>query len=81
MTDTHAITAAELEAFVERIEAQNARIADETEARKEIFAEAKGRGYDPAILRKIVAMRKRKPDEIAEEQAVMEAYLLALGMV
>lgn len=81
MPDTHAITAAELEAFVERIEAQNARIADETEARKEIFAEAKGRGYDPAILRKIVAMRKRKPDEIAEEQAVMETYLLALGMV
>jgi uncharacterized protein (UPF0335 family) len=44
------------------------------------MAEAKGRGYDTKVLRKIIAMRKRKPDEIAEEEAVMEVYKAALGM-
>ena len=75
------ITSDELRQFVERIEAQNARIADETEARKEVYAEAKGRGYCPKTLRKIVALRKRKPDQIAEEEAVEYLYRSALGMV
>lgn len=44
------------------------------------MAEAKGRGYDTKVLRKIIAIRKRKPDEIAEEEAVMELYKAALGM-
>ena len=74
------VTADELQAFVERIEGQNARIKDETEARKEIYAEAKGRGYDPKVLRKIVALRKRKPDDIAEEEAMIDTYKAALGM-
>lgn len=80
MTDTYNITAAELQAFVERIEVQTARIKDETEARKEIFAEAKGRGYDGKALRQIVKDRARKPDDIAEEQAVLDTYKAALGM-
>lgn len=75
------VTADELRQFIERIEAQNARITDETEARKEIYSEAKGRGYDAKVLRKIVADRKRKPDDVAEEEAVLEMYKSALGMV
>ena len=45
------------------------------------MAEAKGRGYDTKVLRKIIALRKRKPDDIAEEEAVLELYKTALGMV
>ena len=78
--DAYNVTADELRGFVERIEAQNARIKDETEARKEIFAEAKARGYSGKALRLVIAKRKRKPDEIAEEQAVVEMYETALGM-
>ncbi|WP_323021201.1 DUF2312 domain-containing protein [Pararhodobacter sp.] len=74
------VTAEELRSFVERIEAQNLRIAEEADVRKEVFAEAKGRGYDTKALRKIVALRKRKPDEIAEEEAVLDLYKAALGM-
>ena len=74
------VTADALLAFVERIEAQNARIADETEDRKEIYAELKGAGYDPAIVRKVVAMRKRKADDLAEEEAILDLYKNALGM-
>jgi uncharacterized protein (UPF0335 family) len=44
------------------------------------MAEAKGRGYDTKVLRKIVAIRKRDANDLAEEEAVMEMYLAALGM-
>lgn len=78
MSDTYTVTAEELGQFIERIEAQNEQIATETKVCKEIYAEAKARGYDIKILRKIVARRKRRADEIAEEEAVMEVYLSAL---
>ena len=80
MTDTHNVTADELRAFVERIEAQNAAIKDETEARKEIFSEAKGRGYCAVTLRKVIALRNKKPDDVAEEDAILDIYRSALGM-
>ena len=44
------------------------------------MAEAKGRGYDTAVIRKLVALRKRDKDDIAEEEAVLEMYKEALGM-
>lgn len=50
-----------------------------TEQQKELMAEAKGCGYDTKVMRKVVALRKRKPDEIAEEEAVLEMYKVALG--
>jgi uncharacterized protein (UPF0335 family) len=78
MTDT--VTAVELRQFIERAEAQIAANADGAEDLKQIFSEAKSRGYDPAVMRKVIALRKRKPDEIAEEEAVMELYLHALWM-
>ena len=78
---TFSVTAKELRQFVERyehLEAEKKEIADQ---QKEVMAEAKGRGYDTAALRKIIAFRKRKPDDIAEEEAVLEVYKAALGMV
>ena len=77
---TLAVTADELRQFVERyeqLEAEKKEIADQ---QKEVMAEAKGRGYDTRVLRKIVALRRRKPDDIAEEEAVLELYKAALGM-
>jgi uncharacterized protein (UPF0335 family) len=44
------------------------------------MAECKGRGYDTKVLKKIIALRKRSSDEIAEENAVLELYAAALGM-
>ena len=78
MTDT--VAAEELASFVDRIEAQNVRISDETEARKEIYAEAVARGYDSKALREIIRLRKMKADERAEREAVLELYCSALGM-
>ncbi len=78
--DAYAITAEELRQFIERYEHLEAEKKDITDQQKEVMAEAKGRGYDTKVLRKIIGLRKRKPDEIAEEEAVLEVYKAALGM-
>ena len=78
--DSYAATADELRQFIERYEQLEAEKKDITEQQKEVMAEAKGRGYDTNVLKKIVALRKRKPDDVAEEWAVMELYGQALGM-
>lgn len=78
--DAYSVTADELRQFIERAEQLAAEKADIAAQEKELFAEAKGRGYDTKVMRKVIALRKRKPDEVAEEQAVLDLYLQALGM-
>lgn len=77
MTDS--TNGAELRAIIERIERLEAEKQDAAEAQKEVYAEAKGTGYDSKIIRMIVARRKRSRDELAEEEAVLEMYEAALG--
>lgn len=79
-TDPAGVTAAELRQFVERYEQLEAEKQDVAEQQKELMAEAKGRGYDTAVMRKLIAIRKRKPDDLAEEEAILEVYKSALGM-
>ncbi len=74
------VTADELRQIVERIERIEAEEADLKADKKEFYAEAKGRGYDTKVIRKIVALRKRDKDDLAEEEAVLEMYKAALGM-
>ena len=78
---THNVTADELRQFIERYERLEAEKTDVTEAQKELMSEAKGRGYDTAVMKKIIALRKRKPDDIAEEEAILDTYKAALGMM
>ena len=78
--DVYNVTAEELRQFIERAEQLAAEKADIAEQEKELFAEAKGRGYDTAVMRKIIVLRKRKPDVVAEEEAIIEMYKSALGM-
>lgn len=79
-SDPYAVTADELRQFIERFEQLEAEKKDVADQQKELMAEAKGRGYDTKAMRKIVALRKKKPDELAEEEAVLEVYKQALGM-
>ena len=74
------ITASELRQFIERYEQLESEKKDVVEQQKELMAEAKGRGYDTKVMRKIVSLRKQKPDDIAEEEAVLDMYKSALGM-
>jgi uncharacterized protein (UPF0335 family) len=75
------VAARELRAFIERAEHLAAEKADIAEQEKEVFAEAKGRGYDVKVLKKVIALRKRNRDDIAEEDAILEMYMAALGML
>ena len=79
-SDPHNVTADELRQFIERYEQLEAEKKDITEQQKEVMAEAKGRGYDTKVLRKIMALRKRKADDIAEEESILDLYKQALGM-
>lgn len=78
--DAYNVTADELRQFIERFEQLEAEKKEIAEQQKDLMAEAKGRGYDTKVMKKIVALRKRKPDDIAEEEAVLEMYKSALGM-
>lgn len=77
---SYRVTADELRQFVERYERLESEKKDIADQQKEIMAEAKGRGYDTKVLRKIVALRKRDVNDIAEEEAVLAMYKEALGM-
>ena len=71
----------QLKAFVERIERleeEKKSLADDV---KDVYAEAKSNGYDVKALRHIVALRKLDVDERREQQAIVDTYLAALGML
>ncbi len=78
--DSYGVAAGELKQFIERIERLEDEKKEVAEQIKEVMAEAKGRGYDTKVIRKVVALRKRDNDDIAEEEAVLEMYKSALGM-
>lgn len=74
------VAADELRSFIERYERLDAEKQEVAEQQKEVMAEAKSRGYEPKILRKVLALRKRDSDDVAEEQALLDLYCEALGM-
>lgn len=77
---TYRVAASELRAFVERYERLEAEKKDLMDNMREVLAEAKGRGYDVKAIRKLVALRKQDPDQLSEEEAVLDMYKEALGM-
>ncbi len=74
------VAASQLRAIVERIERLEEEKKEVAEQIKEVYAEAKGNGYDAKTLRKIVALRKKPTEEREEEEALLDLYLSALGM-
>ena len=76
----HGAAANHLRAFVERIERleeEKAGLADDI---KEVYAEAKGNGFDTKALRRIVSLRKKEEHDRLEEEAILATYMQALGM-
>jgi uncharacterized protein (UPF0335 family) len=80
-TDAYNITADELRAFIERWERLDAEKKDVSDSQKEVMAEAKGRGYDTKVMRKVISMRKRNRDDLENENAITDMYCSALGMI
>ena len=81
MADFGGIAGEQLKSLIERIE----RLEDEKRALgediKEVYAEAKGTGFEPKIMRQIVKIRKMDKDEVVEEESLLDLYKRALGMM
>jgi uncharacterized protein (UPF0335 family) len=78
---TTAVAAGQLKSIVERIERLEEEKKEIAEQIKEVYAEAKANGFDAKTLRKVVSLRKRSTEERQEEEALLDLYLSALGML
>ncbi|MEZ5685350.1 MAG: DUF2312 domain-containing protein [Paracoccaceae bacterium] len=76
----YSVAADELRQFIEQFEHLEAEKKDIAEQQKDIMSEAKARGYDTKVMKKIIALRKRDKNDVAEEEAILETYKAALGM-
>ena len=81
MADVDGIAGEQLKSFIERIE----RLEEEKrvlgEDIKEVYAEAKGTGFDPKIMRQLIRIRKMDKDEHDEQESLLDLYKRALGML
>ena len=77
---SYRVAADELRQFVERFESLEIEKRNIADQQKEVMAEAKSRGYDTKIMRKLVVLRKRDLQDLAEEEAILSMYRSALGM-
>jgi uncharacterized protein (UPF0335 family) len=71
----------QLQAFVERIERLEEEKKNISDDIKDVYAEAKGNGFDTKVLRKVIQLRKQDSGERQEQEAILELYLQALGMM
>lgn len=81
MSDAHGVARDQLRAFIERIERleeEKKTIGDDI---KDVYGEVKSMGFDAKIVRKVIAIRKQDADERMEQEAILDTYLQALGMV
>jgi uncharacterized protein (UPF0335 family) len=78
---TGGVSAEELRSFIERLENLEEEKRATQEQIKEVFAEAKGEGFDVKVMRHILRLRRQKPHERAELDELLEVYKTALGMM
>ena len=74
------VAAGQLRAFIERIERLEEEKKTITDDIKEVYAEAKGTGFDTKAVRTIIRLRKKDQAERQEEEAIIDLYMAALGM-
>ncbi|MEM7177798.1 MAG: DUF2312 domain-containing protein [Pseudomonadota bacterium] len=85
MTDssfsTQQVAADQLRSIIERIERLEEEKKEVADQIKEVYSEAKANGYDTKTLRKVVSLRRKPAEERDEEEAMLDLYLAALGML
>jgi uncharacterized protein (UPF0335 family) len=78
MSDTVGIAGDRIRSFVERIEQIETELKELTDAKKEIFSEAKGEGFDVKVLKEILKLRKQDQDERDEHETLLDVYMRAM---
>jgi uncharacterized protein (UPF0335 family) len=81
MPDVGGIAGERLKSFIERIERLEEEKRALAEDIKEVFAEAKGNGFDTKIMRQIIKIRRTDQDDLDEQEALLDTYMRALGML
>ena len=81
MADVGGVTGDQLRSLIERIERLEEEKAALAEDIREVYAEAKGNGFDVKVMRQIVRLRKMDSNDRSEMEAVLETYMAALGMM
>ena len=81
MSEPVGIAGDQLRTIVERIEHVEEEIKELTEAKKEIYQEAKGNGFDIKILREVIRVRKQDQEERDEQESLLDAYLEAIKTI
>ena len=77
----HRFAKDQLKAFIERVERLEEEKKTISDDIRDVYAEAKGNGYDVKALRTIIRLRKQDKDERMEQEAILETYMHALGMI
>jgi len=78
MADEIGVAGNRVRSFVERIEQLEQEIAELNEAKKEVFAEAKGEGFDVKVLKEIIKLRKQDKDDRDEHETLLDVYMRAM---
>ena len=78
MADEVGVAGNRVRSFVERIEQLEQEIAELNEGKKEVFAEAKGEGFDVKVLKEIIKLRKQDKDERDERETLLDVYMRAM---
>ncbi len=78
MSDVVGIAGDRIRSFVERIEQIETELKELTEAKKEIFFEAKGEGFDVKVLKEIIKLRKQDQEERDEHETLLDVYMRAM---
>jgi uncharacterized protein (UPF0335 family) len=81
MPDVGGVAGDRLKSFIERIERLEEEKRALAEDIKEVFAEAKGTGFDTKIMRQIIKIRKMDKDDLDEQETLLDVYKRALGMI
>ena len=81
MSDTGGVAAGQLRSFIERIERLEEEKKGLSDDIRDVFAEAKGNGFDTKIMRQVIRLRKKDTNERQEEEAILDLYMHALGMI
>ncbi|MGN6551183.1 MAG: DUF2312 domain-containing protein [Pararhizobium sp.] len=81
MSDAHGVARDQLRSYIERIERLEEEKKTISDDIKDVYGEAKAMGFDTKILRKVIAIRKQDHDERMEQEAILDTYLHALGMM
>ena len=79
MSDTVGLAGDRIRSFVERIEQLETELKELNEGKKEVFAEAKGEGFDVKILKEIIRLRKQDEEEREERETLLDVYMRAMS--